>query len=286
MIKEVRITKLEELVPLLSDQPYRADLQRNRSLYVYRGMSNTDFRMVTSLRRNCKELERRLEPAILNNFAKYAVLEDPSIAQSVWRQMFLGQHHGLPTRLLDWTQSALVALHFAVTEDNLESMEDHDCMVWRIDIRELHALLPPKYRTVMAEHRASVFSMDMLEQAAETVAAYDRDMGDRAMVVIEPPSIDARIVNQYAFFSAIPMDMEDVEGFLDSSTHNSVKYIIDRKLRWRVRDMLDQLNMSERIVYPGLDGLSRWIARHYFVKDPAQGGQKILDFPEKTDIMI
>jgi hypothetical protein len=31
--------------------------------------------------------------------------------------------------------------------------------------------------------------------------------------------------------------------------------------------MLDQLNMSERIVYPGLDGLSRWIARHYFVKE-------------------
>ena len=46
-----------------------------------------------------------------------------------------------------------------------------------------------------------------------------------------------------------------------------MKYVIDRKLRWRVRDMLDQLNMSERIVYPGLDGLSRWIARHYFVKE-------------------
>ena len=63
------------------------------------------------------------------------------------------------------------------------------------------------------------------------------------------------------------MDMADVEGFLDRYTQNTVKYVIDRGLRWRVHDMLDQLNMSERLVYPGLDGLSRWIARHYFVKE-------------------
>ena len=266
MIREIRISRVEDLIPLLSDQPYRPDLGRNRSLYVYRGMANADFTMVTSLRRNCKELQRELEPAILKNFAKYAVLEDPTIAQSVWRQMFLGQHHGLPTRLLDWTQSALVALHFAVSEDNLEHMELHDCMVWRVDIKELHALLPPRYQDIMALNKAEVFSVDMLDRAAADIAAYDRDMGDDAMVVIEPPSIDSRIVNQYSFFSVIPMDMEDVEGFLDRRTRNTVKYVIDRSLRWRVRDMLDQLNMSERLVYPGLDGLSRWIARHYFVK--------------------
>ena len=116
MIQEVRVSTLEELMPLLSEQEYRPDLGRNRSPFVYRGMTNADFRMVTSLRRNCRELQRNLEPAILKNFAKYAVIEDPSVAHSVWRQMILGQHHGLPTRLLDWTQSALVALHFANPE--------------------------------------------------------------------------------------------------------------------------------------------------------------------------
>ncbi len=275
MIREVRISRVEDLIPLLSDQPFRPDLGRNRSLYVYRGMANADFRMVTSLRRNCKDKQRALEPAILKNFAKYAVMEDPTISQSVWRQMFLGQHHGLPTRLLDWTQSALVALHFAVTEENLNRMEAHDCMVWRVDIKELHALLPPSYQAVMTRNKAEVFSVDMLAQAASDMAAYDRDMGDHAMVVIEPPSIDSRIVNQYSFFSVIPMDMEDVEGFLDKYTRNSVKYVIDKSLRWRVRDMLDQLNMSERLVYPGLDGLSRWIARHYFVRSTGDTQKKL-----------
>ena len=266
MIREVRVTTLEELMPLLSEQEYRADLDRNRSPFVYRGMTNADFRMVTSLRRNCKELQKTLEPAILKNFAKYAVIEDPSVAQSVWHQMILGQHHGLPTRLLDWTQSALVALHFAVSEDDLEHMADHDCMVWRLDIGELHALLPEVYQKVMRQYQAEVFSVDMLAAAARSLAQYDRDLGDRGMVVLEPPSLSARIVNQYSFFSVIPMDMENVEAFLDRYTENTVKYGIERRLRWRVRDMLDQLNMSERIVYPGLDGLARWIARHYYVK--------------------
>lgn len=270
MIQEVRVSTLEELMPLLSEQEYRPDLGRNRSPFVYRGMTNADFRMVTSLRRNCRELQRNLEPAILKNFAKYAVIEDPSVAHSVWRQMILGQHHGLPTRLLDWTQSALVALHFAVSEEDLAHMEDHDCMVWRVDIAELHALLPERYQQVMRDYQAEVFSVDMLGSAAQSLALYDRDMGDRSMVVLEPPSLSARIVNQYSFFSVIPMEMENVEDFLDRFTGHTVKYVIDRKLRWRVRDMLDQLNMSERIVYPGLDGLSRWIARHYYVKEKGE----------------
>lgn len=273
MIKEVRITTVEELVPLLSDQEYRPDLDRHRSLYVYRGMTDASFPMVTSLRRNCKQLQQALEPAILKNFAKYAVIEDPTVAQSVWRQMFLGQHHGLPTRLLDWTQSALVALHFAVTDDHMESMDDHDCMVWRIDIKELHNLLPPAYRNIMNKYKAEVFSVDMLGEAASSLSQYDKDMGESAMVVLEPPSLDARIVNQYSFFSVTPMGIDRVEEFLDKYTENTVKYVIDRKLRWRIRDMLDQLNMSERIVYPGLDGLSRWIARHYFVKGQRPEGE-------------
>ena len=266
MIREIRITSVEELIPLLSDQRYRPELKRNRCNYVYRGMPNIDYKMTTSLRRNCKELERTLEPAILKNFAKYAVIEDPSVANSVWRQMILGQHHGLPTRLLDWTHSALVALHFAMTEENLEDMDAHDCIVWRIDMNEQINHLPEKYRLAVGREQTTMFSVEMLNRLAPTLEQYDEDMGDHSMVIIEPPSTNNRIIMQYSFFSAIPTGMTDIEAFLDQHTKNTVKYVIDRSLRWRVRDMLDSLNISERLLYPGLDGLSKWIARHYYVK--------------------
>lgn len=266
MIEEIRITTLDELLPLLTEQEFRPDLDRNRSSYLYRGMPNVDYKMFTSLSRNCKKLQKDLEPAILENFAKYAVSEEPEIAQSVWRQMILGQHYGLPTRLLDWTHSALVGLHFAMTEENLEHMSEHDCAVWRIDMNEMYSLLPSSYQAIINRSQTTIFSVDMLDEAAGSLEQYDADMKDGAMVIIEPPSMNDRIVNQYSFFSLVPMGMTDIEKFLDEKTPNTVKYVIDKDLRWRVRDMLDQLNMSERIVYPGLGGLSKWIARHYYVK--------------------
>lgn len=118
---------------LISEQRYRKDLDRYRSLHIYRGMPNVDYKLISSLQRICKDKSKALEPVILSNFTKYAVLEDPSIESSVWRQMILGQHHGLPTRLLDWSFSPLVSLHFALTESDLANMDKHDCVVWRLD---------------------------------------------------------------------------------------------------------------------------------------------------------
>ncbi len=267
MIHEVKVSTLEELYPLLTEQEFRKDLDRNRSSYVYRGMADSSWRMRTSLSRYCKHLQEELEPAILENFAKYAVIGEPTIAQSVWRQMILGQHYGLPTRLLDWTHSALVALHFAVTEEKLERMDQHDCMVWRVDMSEIVSILPEPYYSAVTKKQSTIFSVDMLrETTGNSLAKYDEDMGTDAMVIIEPPSMNERIVSQYSFFSVVPIRMTDIEGFLDAHTKNTVKYVIDKSLRWRIRDMLDQLGISERIIYEGLDGLSKWIARHYYVK--------------------
>ena len=267
MIKTIEIDTIEDVLPLITEQEYRPDLGRNRSLYLYRGMTDVAFKLDTSLKRNCKDLKKELEPCILNNFTKYGALEDPLIEKSVWRQMILGQHHGLPTRLLDWSQSPLIALHFATTEADLDKMEDHDCIIWRIDIKELHSLLPGRYKKMLSDNQTSVFTVNMLNGVADSLERYDEDMQDKSMVVIEPPSIDPRIVNQYSFFAIIPDAINDIEGYFEKYTQNTVKYVIKKELRWRIRDMLDQQNISERILYSGLDGLSKWLGRHYYKKN-------------------
>jgi len=267
VIKEIQINKIEDVLPLLTEQEYRPDLNRFRSSCIYRGMPSVDFRMATTLKRNCKQLQSTLEPSILKNFAKYAVVEDPLLSESIWRTIILGQHYGLPTRLLDWTRSALVALHFCTAEENPDMTGARDGVIWQIDIDELHSTLPANYRAALERNKAEVFTVESLSQVADNLEQYDRDMRGESMLVIEPPSFNTRIVNQYSFFTVIPLDMEDIEDFLDKHTEKTVKYVIDRNLRWRIRDMLDDLNMSERSVYPGLEGVSKWIARHYFVKE-------------------
>lgn len=271
MVKTHVIDDIFGISELISEQRYRKDLDRYRSLHVYRGMSNADYRMMPSLQRICKEKRRILEPVILSNFTKYAVLEDPSIESNVWRQMILGQHHGLPTRLLDWSFSSLVSLHFALTEASLDHMDKHDCVVWRLDIDELHSMLPERYQKVMEKEKTTAFSLKMLQDACSGIEEYDADMQGKAMLIVEPPSIEQRIVNQFSFFSIIPAGMDDVEGFLDTYTNHTVRFVIKKELRWQARDLLDQLNISERMIYPGLDGLSKWLERHYYVKEQEDG---------------
>lgn len=266
MITTIEISTFEEVLKLMTEQEYDKKIQRYRSSYLYRGLPNIEYHLQTSLQRNCKDKQGDIEKSILRNFTKYAAIEDPELQKSVWRQLMIGQHHGLPTRLLDWTYSPLIGLHFATSGEDLKSMDQHDCVLWKIDIKELNSMIPAEYKNVLDDESAYLFTVDMLMRVVDDLDKYDGDMKNSAMLLLEPPSIDQRIINQYSYFSIVPNSIEDIERFLDTKTSNTVKYIIKKELRWKIRDVLDQMNINERIIFPGLDGISAWIKRHYYVK--------------------
>lgn len=261
-----RISTIEDVMVMIAEQNFDPAIDRYRSSFLYRGLPNESYGLLTTLQRNCKNKQAMVENSILRNFAKYAVSEDSLINESVWRQMVIGQHHGLPTRLLDWSYSPLVALHFAISGEDMKNMEDHDCAVWKIDIDEIHRLLPSTYQKILREENAHLFTIPMLEQVAESLEKYDVDMKDQSLVLLEPPSIDQRIINQYSYFSVMPQGITCMEAFLADNTKRTMRYIITKELRWQVRDLLDNNNINERIMYPGLDGLTAWMKRHYYVK--------------------
>lgn len=269
-MKTIRIETARQAMQLLIDQPYDETRKIYRNLYVYRGISNADYKLLTSLRRNCGKKQKMLEQHILDNFSKYAENEAPSMLTSVWRRMILGQHHGLPTRLMDWTRSPLVALHFAMTEGDYTQMDMHDAAVWKIDIPNLKKHLPDEYRKILDEADSSVYTMEQLDRVTGgSLDKYDMDMGTSGMVILEPPSVDQRVVNQYSFFSVVPSGLENVDSFLEE-TENTVKYIISKDIRWHLRDALDQMNINERMIYPGLDGVAKVEGRHYYVRDESE----------------
>jgi len=58
-------------------------------------------------------------------------------------------------------------------------------------------------------------------------------------------------------------DLKKEIKLLKEENTKTKKIIIPRHLKLEFRDKLDQLNINERIIYPGLDGLSKWLTRNY-----------------------
>jgi len=271
-IREIVIRDWASLVQELFDESLNPNLDRFRSPYAFRGLADPSYKLETSLvRLRHKTLEelKFIEQRLLDSFKKYAHGQfDEKL--SIWHWISLAQHHGLPTRLLDWTYSPFVALHFATSD---LSKIDRDGVVWCVNFWEAQNWLPPGLQAALQRKRLSVFPIETLAQEFEEFSKFDNpDAHLEFMVFFEPPSLDGRIVNQVALFSFLSRPGLQLDDWLQSVSADNPrickKIIIDKSLKWEVRDKLDQANITERVLFPGLDGLSAWLKRWYTPKHP------------------
>jgi hypothetical protein len=243
------------------------ELERHRSPYVFRGRCDARADLSTGLMRLAGDYGdiSRLESHLLRNFRKYAHSDaDAAVGASVWNWLALAQHHGLNTRLLDWTYSPLVAAHFAT---DIVASYNLDGVVWAVDHRKTLQWLPPALRSHAEEEGANVFTAEMLDQAARTLEAFDGLAREPFAVFLEPPSLDQRIVNQFALFSLVSNPRIRLDEWLAGHPGVAKKIVIPAAIKWEIRDKLDQAGITERMLLPGLDGLSRWLARYYTPKN-------------------
>src|SRR6266700_5363631 len=115
MRNDIEVKDWADLLEKLYDIP-QTKFQRHRSDFVYRGVADVSWGLQTSLKR-LGGAYCMVEKPLLRSFKKYA--EPGSIpADTLWFRLAVAQHHGLPTRLLDWTVAPKVAAHFATAEED------------------------------------------------------------------------------------------------------------------------------------------------------------------------
>jgi hypothetical protein len=255
------ISSWAELMDALYLGSWNEGILRHRCPYVFRGMASRHNDLSTTLMRlgSGHDDLARLEGHLLRNFRKYAHA-DAAAGSSVWNWLALAAHHGLPTRLLDWTYSPFVALHFATA--NLHCY-DQDGVVWMVNHRGCHNMVPEQLQAKLTCEGSDVFTAEMLNSVVSTLDQLERLSNNPFVLFLEPPSLDSRIVNQFALFSLFSLPHQPINDWLARHEGLCRRVVLPAALKWEIRDKLDQAGVTERVLMPGLDGLTVWLTRYY-----------------------
>lgn len=252
----------EQLDALLFEGSWNAELRRTRSPHAFRGVTRAGSDVCCSLMRMGGDLAAK-ERHLVRNFRKYArrsfVGDD-----SLWNWLALAQHHGLPTRLVDWTYSPYVALHFATADSGVM---DVDGEIWMLRFDAVNRELPEALRDLLEREGSDVFTGEMLASAASSFADLARQAPEPFPLFLEPPALTDRIVNQAALFCLMSTPTSSLGEWMEAHGGGWRRIVVPVELKWEVRDRLDQINLTERVLFPGLDGLGRWLARYYLERE-------------------
>jgi len=208
----------------------------------YRGHADARWELLPALGRT--RMKPDIETILYNDFITRAGAILP-IDETKWSYIFAMQHHGLPTRLLDWTTTFGVALYFALREG------EGDAALWVLNPLELNKA---------TWNREVLPSPDELD-----VNYYDGFIGNTkkfssTIVAVSPFHHNPRIFNQKAAFTfhaniSIPLE----QGY----PHAVEKIVIPAALRREAKEFLKLAGISEFSLFPDLDGLARDLRREH-----------------------
>ncbi len=262
-ITEVTVTSLTDLIAKVTPIEPDPMTGRHRDSGVYRGAADASWPLFTSLDTlggvSPPHSKADLEEHILRNFIRYSRPYFATSPVNEWEILVAAQHHGVPTRLLDWTYSPLVAAHFATVDRRSRA----DRAVWRLDWKAVHRRFRLPELALLIQDLEGALGGER-PFTPWTLLPGGKDTREFACM-IEPPSLDARIVAQAATFTLCSEKRQSFDSFLDRHDLGVAltKFVIPASEAGRLRDQLDLVSVDERRLFPDLDGLAEHLRRYY-----------------------
>lgn len=215
------IVKLEDFYKFIEEYTK----SKSKTDYIFRGVKSEKHKLIPSIGRiKTNEPEKDFtvteEKELLKLF-KQKTYSFVNREMNDWEYLALAQHHGLPTRLLDWSWNPLVALYFAVEE---EWQEKSALYVWKKGMRGL--LEQPKDKTP--------FCIDEVE-------------------VFIPQHCTNRITAQSGIFTIHPEPTGEFED------ENMSKIIIYNEVRKGIKNKLERLGIHRGTLFPDINGVTQYI---------------------------
>lgn len=217
--------------------------RNNTDSHIYRGHTVDSYQLVPSIARyphlykngsfTWQQFSRELLTTYKNQYELYSnKLLDNDIEYRV-----VGQHHGLITNLLDWTQNPLVAIYFSVANIKHFEEDESDSVVWAL--ADYESYFPNK-----------------IERLPET----------KKTVVYFPKYFSKRIAAQQGCFTIhnLPAGKDPFLPLEDECGESSLKkYVISGSVKKSIRIELNNIGVNEHSLFPDLVGLCKQLTWKY-----------------------
>jgi len=194
------------------------------------------------------------ESTLIKRFKQSAAMLISVTPKDSFDWLFLMQHYGVPTRLLDWSENPLVALYFAVVDS--AGHEDQNSVLWSMRPSELNK--NAGINDVDEEFFIPSFEdEELLNYSVETLRQNTRNQM-KPLATIATRN-NERIQAQHGVFTIHHNDKVAIESVGDSS--HVIKYIVPHDRKQHMARQLELLGFTKFQLFPELASIGEIIKR-------------------------
>jgi hypothetical protein len=237
----------------------------------YRGSGKASYKLLPSLYRHqqSKTIEEYidLEKHLLSRFQQRSIPFHSRAISSAWEWLFFMQHYGVPTRMLDWSESPLMALFFAVTSAR-HRLSTRGCPVFYGDatVWILSPTLWNKHAVNLKSFLGCILTTEDVHASAYKPVGDINTMKDLPIALYGSHN-SQRIVAQRGVFVCFGKDTRPMEDLYENDGFPSdslLRLVVKKKHLPDMYEALKRHGITDSVVFPDLDGLSREIKREFF----------------------